>query len=223
MKKLTVAAVVALAWTLAACGPRTAAADTGAVETSTTVPADPTGYAAQEWATFKLADLPVRFYDLEDRMHRAFLSQVQFFFSPHFPKSYRLEVSSAVHDIDAYMASMQQAIDVLDAASAAGTRDNDLADLAPELVLFHRGLVARLADIHEMHNSTLAMDGDRLNAAQDRLHKDPFPRSFVCAYHLMVSAPKWAQRLDAATKANIDRIPALFGCDGQTSDPNTDA
>lgn len=226
MKKSAVAVAVALAWALAACGTRTATAETGVAETSTTVPADRTSYEAQEWATFRLADLPVRYRDLEDSMLRAYFSQVQFarsYYAPITPKSYRLEVSSAIHDMDAYMESLRPALDILDAASAAGTRDNDLAALAPELVLFHRGLVERLANLHELHNSTLAMDGDRFEAVREKLSVDPFPVSFVCAYHSMASAAKWTQRLDAATNANIARIPALFGCNGETTDPDSGA
>ena len=223
MKKSLVAVLVAMVWALAACGGGSASAETGVVETSTTVPADPTSYAAQEWATFRLADLPVRFYDLEEKFTDAYTSMTRFAYSPDHSRAYRAEVSPLIHEMDTYMDSLQPAIDILNAAAKAGARDNDLADLAPELVMFHSSLTERLADLHELHDATLAFDGDRWDEVASRLQAKPFPFSYVCAYLSIASEGRWASRFTDGVNAAIAHGDKVFECSAAGSGTEDDA
>ena len=212
--------VAGLAVLLGACGTgaeqRAAGAggETGPKgSTATTVPSDPTSYAAQEWATFLLADLPVRFWELEDKLVDAYNSSLAYAILRSSTKGYRMEVSPLIHEMGEYMQSLAPAVGILEAAGRAGARDNDLADLAPELVMFHSALAERLEALREMHGATLALDGDRWDLVAPQLRADPFPQSFVCAYFSIAAEGRWSSRLPGPTNAAIARGPGIFRCD----------
>ena len=108
----------------------TATAETGVVETSTTVPADRTSYEAQEWATFRLADLPVRYRDLEDSMLAAYFSQVQFarsYYAPITPKSYKGKFKISVEAFLRDPHGLYDAVPVKLADSLRKSREQDCA------------------------------------------------------------------------------------------------
>ena len=212
--------VAGLAVLLGACGTgaeqRAAGAggETGPKgSTATTVPSDPTSYAAQEWATFLLADLPVRFWELEDKLVDAYNSSLAYAILRSSTKGYRMEVSPLIHEMGEYMQSLAPAVGILEAAGRAGARDNDLADLAPELVMFYSALTERLEALREMHGATLALDGDRWDLVAPSLRADPFPKSWVCAYFSIAAEGRWSSRLPAATNDAIARGPGIFRCD----------
>lgn len=212
--------VAGLAALLGACGTgaeqRAAGAggETGPKgSTATTVPSDPTSYAAQEWATFLLADLPVRFWEMEDKFVDAYNSTTKAVDLAVTTKPYRMEVSPLIRQMGMYIESLQPAVEVLEAAGRAGARDNDLADLAPELVMFHSALTERLEALREMHGATLALDEDRWDLVAPSLRADPFPKSWVCAYFSIAAEGRWSSRLPAATNDAIARGPGIFRCD----------
>ena len=212
MKKAMVTVLIVAMVALAACGPGSESAGAGAAPaTSSTVPSDPTTYEAQEWATFRLVTLPTSFGALEESLNNAYNS-TGFFYSPSYDKPYRSEVSPIIHQFDVLMGSVGPAVRVLQAAARAGARDNDLADLAPELLLFHESLESRLADIHEFHNATLAFDSDRWDTVSGRLQTGRIPQSFLCAFYAVASEGRWASRFTPEMNESIVRGSEIYGC-----------
>lgn len=179
--------------------------------TTWTVPTDPTTYEAQEWATFQLVSMPTEFGELEETLSTAYMS-ASYFLSPDFDKAYRMEVSPIIHQLDLLMKEYGPSVDLLEAAGRAGARDNDLADLAPELVMFYKSFESRLANIHELHNATLAFDDARWDAVAERLGNGRIPQSHLCAFYDIASETRWQSRFAYLTKLSVKRGAEIFGC-----------
>lgn len=228
MKK-TLGTVVLAAAMLAGCGGGTATPAPDGTESTVpgdpgdkgTVPADPASYAAQEWATFQLVELPTRYFEMEQSYAYVSYSAVRDAVSTRTIDAFRSEATPVVNGIDKYLASLQPAIDVLDKAADAGARDNDLSDLAPELTLFHRALVDRAALLRANFNAILSGDPERMGTTQEALYPDPIPQSFVCAYFALASLPRWTGRFTAEMNEAITKGAGYFRCNetgGQTED-----
>lgn len=228
MKK-TLGTVVLAAAMLAGCGGGTATPTPDGTESTVpgepadkgTVPADPASYAAQEWATFQLVELPTRYFEMEQSYAYVSYAAIRGAVSNRTMNAFRSEATPVVNGIDEYLASLQPAIDVLDKAADAGARDNDLSDLAPELTLFHRALVDRAALLRDNFNAILSGDPERMGTTQEALYPDPVPQSFVCAYFALASLPRWTGRFTAEMNESITKGAGYFRCNepgGQTED-----
>jgi hypothetical protein len=219
MKK-TLGAVVLAAMILVGCGGGSAAPARVGSDTTVpgdpgdkgTVPADPTSYAAQEWATFHLVELPTRFYEMEEDYAYVSYSALTGAVSSRTMDAFRSEATPVVNGMDKYLASLQPAIDLLAQAAAAGARDNDLADLAPELTMFHRAIAERVRLLRANYNAILSGDPERMGTTLEALNPDPVPQSFVCAYFNIASQSNWSTRFTPAMNESITKGTELFRC-----------
>ena len=228
MKK-TLGTVVLAAAMLAGCGGGTAAPAPDGTESTVpgdpgdkgTVPADPASYAAQEWATFRLVEVPTRFYETERSYAYVSYAAIRGAVSTRTMNAFRSEATPLLDEFDAYLASLQPAIDVLDKAADAGARDNDLADLAAPLVMFQRAFLGRAELLRDHYKAILSGDPERAAVAEEALYSDPVPQSFVCAYFMIASEPRWTARFSPAMNESITKGTGYFRCnetDGETED-----
>lgn len=223
MKK-SLGAVVLAAAMLAGCGGGSATP----AGTETTVPADksavladPATYAAQEWATFRLVEVPTRFYETERSYAYVSYAVIRGAVSSRAMDAFRSEATPLLNEFDAYLASLQPAIDVLDKAADAGARDNDLADLAAPLVMFQRAFLGRAELLRDHYKAILSGDPERAAVTEEALYPDPVPQSFLCAYFMIASEPRWTARFSPAMNESITKGTGYFQCNesgGQTED-----
>lgn len=227
--KRTLGTMVLAAAMLAGCGGGTATPAPDGTESTVpgdpgnkgTVPADPASYAAQEWATFQLVELPTRYFEMERSYAYVSYSAVRDAVSTRTIDAFRSEATPVMNEIDRYLASLQPAIDVLGKAADAGARDNDLSDLAPELTMFHRALLGRAELLRDNFAAILSGDPERMGTTQEALYPDPIPQSFVCAYFTLASKPRWTARFTPTMNESITKGEEYFRCaelGGQTED-----
>ena len=228
MKK-TLGTVVLAAAMLAGCGGGTATPAPDGTESTVpgdpgdkgTVPADPASYAAQEWATFRLVEVPTRFYETERSYAYVSYAVIRGAVSSRAMDAFRSEATPLLNEFDAYLASLQPAIDVLDKAADAGARDNDLADLAAPLVMFQRAVLGRAELLRDHYKAILSGDPERAAVTEEALYPDPVPQSFLCAYFMIASEPRWTARFSPAMNESITKGTGYFRCnetDGETED-----
>jgi hypothetical protein len=223
MKK-SLGAVVLAAAMLAGCGGGTATpagTETTVPGDKGTVPADPASYAAQEWATFRLVEVPTRFYETEQSYAYVSYAVIRGAVSSRAMDAFRSEATPLLNEFDAYLASLQPAIDVLDKAADAGARDNDLADLAAPLVMFQRAFLGRAELLRDHYKAILSGDPERAAVTEEALYPDPVPQSFLCAYFMIASEPRWTARFSPAMNESITKGTGYFQCNesgGQTED-----
>ena len=186
-----------------------------------TVPADPASYAAQEWATFQLVELPTRYFEMEQAYAYVSYSAIRDAVSTRTIDAFRSEATPVMNEIDRYLASLGPAIEVLDKAADASARDNDLSDLAPELTMFHRALLGRAGLLRDNFEAILSGDPERMGTTQEALYPDPVPQSYVCAYFELAAKPRWTARFTPTMNESITKGAEYFRCaelGGQTED-----
>ena len=109
--KRTLGTMVLAAAMLAGCGGGTATPAPDGTESTVpgdpgskgTVPADPASYAAQEWATFQLVELPTRYFEMEQSYAYVSYADIRGAVSNRTMNAFRSEATPVVNGIDEYL------------------------------------------------------------------------------------------------------------------------